>query len=258
MAKLAGMKPPYGKATEKATKDHDEMKFALAAVMLAIAVPAVAQESQPWRAVDADTGTIRDVQGLRQLAEDFPDSSSVRLRLLNAQLGEGDFDGLLDSLRWLKERDYVFSETARSQIPELVGEENAEAASALLLNAAKPIEASEIVATAPAEAGLIEGISSIEGTASEGEYSMIVTSVTGNSTHVHEPGAGWIEAPVLGAKTTCPASLASPTIPWAGSLRPTLTSLMTPSRFSMGCWGCVGLSKTRFWCRHPKALSFRT
>ena len=175
------------------------MKIALAAVMLAFAIPATAQESQPWRAVDAETGTIRDAQGLRQLAEDFPDSSSVRLRLLNAQLGEGDVEGLLESLRWLKQRGYVFSETARAQIPELVGEEHANAARALLLTEAEPIEASEVVATAPAEAGLVEGIFVIEGSPAEGDYSMIVTSVTGNSTHVHEPGAGWIEVKVPGA-----------------------------------------------------------
>lgn len=175
------------------------MKFTLASVMLFLAAPAVAQECQPWRAVDADTGQIREVEGLRKLAEDFPDSSSVRLRLLNAQLGEGDVDGLLNSLRWLKERGYVFTETARSQIPELVGAENADAARALLLPNAEPVEASVVVATAPAEAGLVEGVFVIEGTANEGEYSMIVTSVTGNSTHVYEPGAGWIEAPVPGA-----------------------------------------------------------
>lgn len=130
----------------------------IGALALALAVPVSAQDGPAWRPVDAETGKIRDVEGLEQLAEDFPDSGSVRLRLLQAQLGEGDSSAVLASLTWLKERGYVFSEGAQAQIPELLGADHAEAAKALLIAEPKTIEASTVVATLPAEAGLIESV----------------------------------------------------------------------------------------------------
>lgn len=170
------------------------MRFALAALALALSAPLAAEEGAAWRPVDAETGQIREVEGLEALAEAFPDSSSVRLRLLNAQLGAEDFDGLLATLSWLKARGYVFSETARGQIPELVGATYAARARALLLPAAEPIEASEVVATAPAEAGLIEGIY-----VPEDDDVILATSITGNSLHLFKPESGWIDAMPPGA-----------------------------------------------------------
>lgn len=167
------------------------MRTALAALLLLAAGPALAHEPVPWRAVDAETGQIRDAEGLEQLALAFPDSSSVRLRLLNAQLEAEDFDGLLETLRWLKERGYVFSDTAREQIPRLVGEERAEAASALLLPAAEPVEASELFATVPAEAGLIESVF-----VPEGEEVVLATSITANSLHLQVGGQEWVSSPI--------------------------------------------------------------
>lgn len=111
-----------------------------------------------WRPVDADTGKIADVAGLEALSLAFPDSSSVKLRLLNAQLQAGEGGAVLETLRWLNERGYVFSEVARGQIPRLVGEEFAEDAQALLLGPATPVEASEVIWTLPAEAGLVEDV----------------------------------------------------------------------------------------------------
>ena len=170
--------------------------FVLAAIALASAAPSLAGEgaAAPWHAVDADTGQIRDVEGLKALAEAFPDSSSVRLRLLNAQLGVEDFEGVLASLSWLKQRGYVFSETAQGQIPELVGETFAARARALLIQKAETIEASEVVATVPAEAGLVEGLF-----APESDNVLLATSITGNSLHLFEPENGWSDARIPGA-----------------------------------------------------------
>lgn len=165
------------------------MRRALAALALLAAGPVLANEPAPWRAVDAETGQIRDAGGLEQLALAFPDSSSVRLRLLNAQLEAEDFDGLLATLGWLKERGYVFGDTAREQIPKLVGEERAAAARALLLPPAEPIEASEFVVSVPAEAGLVEGIYVPRGGPSI--WTIIVTSVTENSLHLNVNDRGW-------------------------------------------------------------------
>ncbi|MHA7818441.1 MAG: hypothetical protein ACX930_02215 [Erythrobacter sp.] len=167
------------------------MRIVVAALALALTAPAYAGEGAPWRAVDAETGQIRDVEGLEALAEAFPDSSNVRLRLLNAQLGAEDFDGLLATLRWLNERGYVFGEVPQGQIPKLVGEEHAEAARALLLPAPAPIEASEVVATVPAEAGLIEGLFVPD----SGEV-IIATSITGNSVHLLIQGQDWTSSDI--------------------------------------------------------------
>ena len=170
------------------------MRIALAALTLAFASPAIAEEAQAWRPVDAQTGQIRDVEGLEELAEAFPDSSSVRLRLLNAQLGAEDFDALLATLAWLKARGYVFSETAQGQIPELVGETYAARARALLIPTAEAIEASEVAATVPAEAGLVEGLF-----APDSDNVLLATSITGNSLHLFEPESGWSDARIPGA-----------------------------------------------------------
>jgi hypothetical protein len=68
-----------------------------AAVSLPVSLP-------EWRPVDANTGSIRDTDRLTALAQSFPDSGSVRLRLFNAQLADGDGAGMVATLRWLSER----------------------------------------------------------------------------------------------------------------------------------------------------------
>ncbi|MBY6128821.1 hypothetical protein KUW15_08855 [Qipengyuania aquimaris] len=121
-------------------------------------VSAPVQSLADWRPVDGETGKIADVAGLTALSEAFPDSSSVKLRLLNAQLQAGEGAAMLDTLNWLNERGYVFSEVARGQIPELIGEEFAADAAALLLAPPEPLENSEVAWTVPAEAGLVESV----------------------------------------------------------------------------------------------------
>ncbi len=177
-------------------RDSIRAGFVLAAIALATVAPGSAEEraGAPWRAVDADTGQISDVAGLEALAEAFPDSSSVRLRLLNAQFGVEDFEGALATLNWLKQRGYVFSETAQGQIPELVGETFAARAKALLVPKAEIIDASEVVATVPAEAGLVEGLF-----APDSDNVLLATSITGNSLHLFEPEGGWSDARIPGA-----------------------------------------------------------
>ncbi|EAQ30293.1 hypothetical protein NAP1_05935 [Erythrobacter sp. NAP1] len=170
------------------------MRILLAALALTAASPLLAQENAAWRSVDAQTGQIRDLDGLTALAEAFPDSSSVRLRLLNAQLGAEDFYGLKQTLRWLMDRGYVFSEVARDQIPKLVGEKHAEDVAALLIRDVEVIEASEVVATVPAEAGLIESVFAPESTPL-----MVATSVTGNSVHIYTGDQSWTSIAIPGA-----------------------------------------------------------
>ncbi len=177
------------------------MKPYLAGLALAMAVPALAgaqsaadQSAAQWRNVAAETGQISDVEGLLALAEAFPDSGSVRLRLLNAQLGVQDFDALIETLLWLKQRGYVFSEGARSQLPQLVGEEHKDAVRAALIEQAEVIEASEPIAAVPAEAGLIESVF-----AQADDAVMVATSVTGRSIHIFVPEDGWTAIAIPGA-----------------------------------------------------------
>lgn len=134
------------------------MRALFLAAAMAFAPPVVAKEASAWRPVDEAAGQISDKEGLEALAASFPDSGSVRLRLLRAQLAEQDFDGVLDSLAWLKQRGYVFSVGAQEQFPSLVGTERAQAAKDLLIASPEIIEASEIIAIVPAEAGLTESV----------------------------------------------------------------------------------------------------
>ncbi len=163
---------------------------ALAAALALASIPVAAYADSPeggemaeWRAVDAEIGKIADIEGIEQLARDFPDSGSVRLRLLNAQLGAGQLDAALETLAWLKARGHVFSAAAQAQIPQLVGESRAAAARALLLPEAEPVEASEVIAAVPAEAGLIESVF-----AAPAGDTLIATSVTRQALWIREAG----------------------------------------------------------------------
>ena len=150
------------------------MRALAAALALVLAAPVGAEALPAWRPVDATTGQIADVAGLEQLARDFPDSVSVRLRLLRAQLAAGNTDAALESLSWLEARGHVFGEASQAQIPELIGPAHADAARGLLRSKAEALQASQAVATVPPEAGVVESLYLPEG--SKGVY--IATSIT--------------------------------------------------------------------------------
>ena len=158
-----------------------------------------AQEAAPastalWRPVDAGTGAIAEVEALEALAAAYPDSGSVRLRLLNAQLGAEDYDASIPTLRWLHERGYVFSEAARRQLPELVGAERAAQVSALIREPAGPVSASTVFATVPSQAELVESLAIDPGTGS-----MAATSVSGHSVWLGSADGDWREFAPPGA-----------------------------------------------------------
>ena len=167
------------------------MRALTAALALCLAAPLAAEPPPAWRAVDAATGQVADVGGLEQLARDFPDSASVRLRLLNAQLQAGEGEGALASLRWLAARGHVFSERARAQIPDLIGPAHAEAARAMLAGAPQVIAASTVFGTLPAEAGLIESVIVVPG-----EEGALASSVSRRTLFALGPNSEWIEVPV--------------------------------------------------------------
>ena len=183
------------------------MRSSLAALALSLVVSGCAGHdgeltsvSEPaytgadWRPVDAETGKFGDIAGLTALSQASPDSSSVKLRLLNAQLQAGEGGAILDTLSWLNERGYVFSEVARAQIPELIGEELAEDAAALLLPPPEPVENSEVAWTVPAEAGLVESVLvDVE------EGRVAVTSIATRSLWGIMPDGSWTQVELDGA-----------------------------------------------------------
>ena len=158
----------------------------LAAIAVSLSTPSLAVDAPQWRAVNAETGQIRELEDLEQLARDFPDSGSVRLRMLQPLLEEGQIERLLEVLAWLRSRGYVFGDGARQQIPKLVGEPYAGKARQLLLPQAVAIERSSIAWTLPEHAGLIESVM-----VDEERGRVLATSVTGRALWGLAPGSQW-------------------------------------------------------------------
>jgi hypothetical protein len=124
---------------------------------LAVAGPASA-EAPVWTAVDASTGRVIDIDGLQALALRFPDSGSVRLRLLNAYLDAGRRADAAQAAAELIERGYVFSAGAQEMLLGLDPTDRQLAVFSLQESKATPIEASRALTTLPAEALLVEGV----------------------------------------------------------------------------------------------------
>ncbi len=138
---------------------------ALFALGVGVACPTVAahevesqEESSVWRPVDADTGKIRDIAGLEALAREFPDSGTIKLRLLQPYLEAGEVEKVMHTLEWLYDRGYVFGEVSQEQIPKLLDGVDPGRIAERLIAEAKVIEASEVVAEIPAIAGLVESV----------------------------------------------------------------------------------------------------
>lgn len=119
--------------------------------------PARVQTPVPaWPAVDAATGRIADIAGLERLASLFPDSASVRLRLLNARLQAGALSDILRDVRWLSERGYVLSLGAQTQLAAMLPPDQGAELTALFADAPAPLTSSSSFALVPADARLVE------------------------------------------------------------------------------------------------------
>lgn len=154
---------------------------------LVFASPVLGSDAPVWRAVDESTGQIRDVEGLEQLARDFPDSGNLRLRMLQPLLAAGEIEKVMQTLEWLYDRGYVFSDVARQQIPKLLEGVDPGRIAERLLAEGEVIEASEVLATVPAEAGLVEDVVPLARDGSVG-----VTSVSKKAIYGPGPGGNWI------------------------------------------------------------------
>ena len=153
--------------------------------------PGLGEVAPDWKPVDASTGQIVDSAGLKALAEAFPDSGSVRLRLLSSQLRGDDAAAAMQSLQWLAERGYVFGEGGRTQIAGLLGEE----ATQYLLPDAQPVTASTVYAVVPPEAHLLESA-----VVSQSKGRVVASSVMGKSLWRMDQRGEWQEFPVAEAE----------------------------------------------------------
>ncbi|MWV27900.1 hypothetical protein [Aurantiacibacter rhizosphaerae] len=111
-----------------------------------------------WHPVDASTAAITDIAELESLAEAFPNSSSVRLRLLNALVEAEDASQALIVAEALDRDGYAFSPGARSLLESLAPAGEAPGWISGNVGRAAAIASSEHVATIPSEAQLPEGL----------------------------------------------------------------------------------------------------
>ena len=136
-----------------------------------------------WRPVSAETGKIGNVPGLDALAKDFPDSGSVRLRLLQAHFGAENTAGVVKEALWLAERGYSFSEGARKQILAMAGETAlAHRLATLFEGNFHRIERSTVVGEAPPQVRLAES-------AARAGDQWIVSSIVSKDLFVGEAGS---------------------------------------------------------------------
>lgn len=133
------------------------MRRLLPLLLLAAAGPALAQTTD-WRPVNAATGQLSSVEELRALAADFPDSASVQLRLVNALANAGDTEGAGRLALQLAARGYAFGSESEDVIAGLLDLDLAELFRSSTQANRRPIEASRVLATLPADALLVEGV----------------------------------------------------------------------------------------------------
>jgi hypothetical protein len=175
---------------------YNRARIVLAAISLAVVAGGTPLRAQtaPWRSVDAVTGQIADVPSLEQLAKDFPDSASVRLRLLNAQLNAGSDGGGAKEALDLATRGYAFGENAEAVLKELMDPDYAAwFESATKVNRAA-ISRSTLLSTVPVEAHLVESVARDPKTGD-----LYATTVVARALYVKRGAAEWQRLDLEGA-----------------------------------------------------------
>ena len=131
-------------------KRRSALLFAVMAVC-AGTVAGAGTKDAVWKSVTSAT------PDLAQLVRDHPDSASVRLRWLNAQLEANDREGALQSLAWLKQHGHVFSRGGQVQLKAMLAQWGT-GGEGLLLPSAAQRQASDELTQVPADARLVEGV----------------------------------------------------------------------------------------------------
>ncbi|WEK46920.1 MAG: hypothetical protein P0Y56_01135 [Candidatus Andeanibacterium colombiense] len=134
-----------------------KLLWALLPAALLLAGAARAEPPQ-WRPVNAATGQMKAPEDLALLAQDFPDSATVHLRLLNALAEAGDTEGAGKEALQLAVRGYAFTPASEQVLSRYLDIDYAQwLASAMQVNR-RQIQASALLASLPAEAQLVESI----------------------------------------------------------------------------------------------------
>ena len=178
------------------TPENPFQTMAEPAPIATTAPPPPSRPPEPWRAVDAGSGQITAVDSLQNLTAEFPDSSSVRLRLLNAHLAEEDTVRALSVAQVLVEDGYAFSPGALEFLQGLVQTGNTPAWMTTARLNAESIEASEVVAEIPATVLLPESV--LHDPATD---RFLVTSIVSRALFVREGEGGWrhVDIPEAGS-----------------------------------------------------------
>lgn len=165
---------------------------ALLALLPAIALAQTAPA--PWRSVDAQTGALAEVDALSQLLAAFPDSASVRLRLLNALMNAGAEQEAAQGALELAIRGYAFSEEAEVVLDAALDLDQATWFRRATEVNRTPIERSASLATLPADAHLVESVARdpVSG-------DLYATTVVSRALFVKRGGAEWQRLEIDGA-----------------------------------------------------------
>jgi len=133
------------------------MRRLLPLLLFVAAAPAFGQGTE-WRGVNAATGQLSSVEELQALAEDFPDSASVQLRLVNALANAGDTESAGRVALALAARGYAFGKESEEVIARLLDPDFAELFRSSTEANRRQVEASRVLATLPPEALLVESV----------------------------------------------------------------------------------------------------
>jgi hypothetical protein len=176
---------------------RDWQGFLAALALVSAALPAFAQENpipQLWEAVDASTGQLTSITDLQALKYVFPDSASVRRRLINAYLeAEREADALAEAVE-LVERGYAFSAAGQELLLTLGPSDKQRDMLALQARNGSAIEIGDRLAVVPAEVRLVEGV-----WRDPRSGDLFATSVVSRALYVRRGEREWTPLPLDGA-----------------------------------------------------------
>lgn len=186
------------------------------AFALALAPPAWAQDeaaSPVWQGVGGEAARAAGITELQALLAMFPDSASVRRRLLNAYLeAERPADALAEAVELVR-RGYVFSPGAQEMLLGLAPTEAQRGLLALQGANAEPVESSALLASVPADVQLVESV-----WRDPRSGNLFVTSVVSRGLHVRRGDGEWEAIPLTGAGSLSGLAADSASgLLWAGS-----------------------------------------
>jgi hypothetical protein len=166
-----------------------------------------------WQAVDAATGRLTGITDLQALLVMFPDSATVRRRLLSAYLEAGRPADALGEAVELVRRGYVFSPAAQAMLLTLDPTAAQREVLALQEPNSVPLEGSKLLATVPAEVHLVESV-----WRDPRSDDLFVTSVVSRALHVRRGQDAWAAVPIEGAGSLSGMGFAPATgLLWVGS-----------------------------------------